>query len=162
MGTQVSRAKAVADVTHGMLLATIEIAASPERVFRALTSDAITRWWGSADTYRTTRWTGDVRVGGAWRADYAPREGKPFSTAGEFLELEPARLLVHTWRYLDVDWAPSSSITTITWRLEPSATGTRVVIRHEGFGDAHAICENHALGWERVLGWLYDHFRESA
>ena len=32
--------------------------------------------------------------------------------------------------------------------------GTRVTVRHEGFGDAHAACAEHALGWEKVLGWL--------
>ena len=31
-------ARAVADVSNGLLLASVEIAASPERIFRALTS----------------------------------------------------------------------------------------------------------------------------
>lgn len=53
--------------------------------------------WGSADT-RRQRWTGAVRAGGASRADYIPRERKPFSTQGEFLELEPPRVLVQAWR----------------------------------------------------------------
>lgn len=158
IGAHKSAAKAVPDVTRGMLLATIEIAAPPERVFRAVTSEEVVRWWGSVDTYRTTRWTGDVRVGGAWRADYLPRDGKPFSVHSEFLELDPPRLLVQTWRY---DRDPSGSVTTIKWRFEPTETGTRVVVRHEGFGDALA-CENHAVGWERVLGWLSDHFQEAA
>jgi len=154
-----SSAKAVANVTQGTLLATVEIAAPPERVFRALTSEEIVSWWGSADTYRTTRWTGDVRVGGAWRADYQPREGKPFSVQSELLALDPPRSLVQTWRYVNADWDPIDSVTTISWCFEPTETGTRVVVRHEGFGDAHASCENHAAGWERVLGWLCEHFR---
>jgi uncharacterized protein YndB with AHSA1/START domain len=37
-----------------MLLATVEIAAPAERVFRALASEELVKWWGSADTYRTT------------------------------------------------------------------------------------------------------------
>ena len=162
MSTHHSAAKAVPDVERGMLLATIEIAAPPERVFRAVTSEELVRWWGSADTYRTARWTGDVRVGGAWRADYIPPDGKPFSTQGEFLELVPPHLLVQTWRYVDADWDTSGTVTTITWRFEPTETGTRVVVRHEGFGAAHAACESHAVGWERVLGWLYDQFQEAA
>lgn len=28
------------------------------------------------------------------------------------------------------------------------------MLRHEGFGDAHAACASHADGWERVLTWL--------
>jgi uncharacterized protein YndB with AHSA1/START domain len=149
-------ARAVADVTRGMLLATIDILATPERVFRAVTSEELTRWWGSEDTYRTTQWSGDVRVGGTWRTEGVGRDGKPFSVHGEFLEVEPPRKLVQTWRY---DWDPGDSVTTITWRFEPIAGGTRVVVRHEGFGDAHDACQNHADGWERVLGWLSANFR---
>jgi hypothetical protein len=54
-------AKAVADVTQGMLLATVDIAVAPERVFRAITSEELTHWWGSDELYRTTKWTGDLR-----------------------------------------------------------------------------------------------------
>ena len=149
-------ARAIADVTRGMLLATIDILATPERVFRAVTSEELTRWWGSEDTYRTTKWSGDVRVGGTWRTDGIGRDGMPFAVHGEFLEVEPPRKLVQTWRY---DWDPSGSVTTITWRFEPIEGGTRVVVRHEGFGDAHAACQNHADGWERVLSWLSGNFR---
>ena len=47
-------ARALADVNGGIILAEVEIAAPPERVFRALTqSDEIVRWWGSPDAYRT-------------------------------------------------------------------------------------------------------------
>ena len=159
MTTQKSAAKAVADVTRGMLLATIDIDVPPERVFRAVTSEELTRWWGSADTYRTTHWTGDVRVGGTWRTEGVSKDGKAFAVHGEFLEVEPPRRLVQTWRY---DWDPADSVTTITWRFEPTATGTRVVVRHEGFGEAHAACQNHADGWERVLGWLSSNFEEAA
>jgi uncharacterized protein YndB with AHSA1/START domain len=144
-------ARAVADVTRGMLLATIDIAAAPERVFRAVTSQELTRWWGSEDTYRTTRWSGDVRVGGAWRTDGVGRDGKEFSVHGEFLEVDPPHKLVQTWLY---DWDTTGSKTTITWLFHAIEGGTRVVVRHEGFGDAHAACEGHANGWERVLGWL--------
>jgi uncharacterized protein YndB with AHSA1/START domain len=144
-------ARAIADVTRGMLLATVDIAAPPERVFRAITSEELTRWWGSEDTYRTTRWSGDVRRGGAWRTEGIGRDGKPFAVYGEFLLVEPPHKLVQTWRY---DWGPADSETTITWRFEAIDGGTRVVVHHEGFGDAHDACAGHADGWEHVLAWL--------
>jgi uncharacterized protein YndB with AHSA1/START domain len=144
-------ARAVADVTQGMLLATIDIHAAPERVFRAVASEELTRWWGSEDTYRTTTWTGDVRVGGAWRTEGVGRDGKPFAVEGEFLVVDPPHRLVQTWRY---DWDPSGSVTTITWRFDTIEDGTRITVRHEGFGGAHAACADHAEGWERVLDWL--------
>jgi uncharacterized protein YndB with AHSA1/START domain len=64
-----SSARAIADAGSGTILATVEIAAPPERVFRALTTpDEIVRWWGSDDAYRTTGFTADLQVGGRWHA----------------------------------------------------------------------------------------------
>jgi uncharacterized protein YndB with AHSA1/START domain len=40
-----SRARAVADLAEGRILASVEIAAPPERVFRALTSRDVIDWW---------------------------------------------------------------------------------------------------------------------
>ena len=34
--------------------------------------------------------------------------------------------------------------------------GTRLTMRHDGFGDRVESCAGHAEGWERVLGWLAD------
>ena len=147
-------ARAIADVNGGMLLATIDIAVPPERVFRAIASEELALWWGSPDLYRVTKWTGDLRVGGTWRSDGMDKSGKAFSVRGEFLEVDPPNKLVQTWIY---DWDTANSVTTITWRLTPIEGGTRVVIRHEGFGAAHDACASHANGWERVLAWLSQH-----
>ena len=144
-------ARSVADLTAGVILATIEIAASPERVFRALTDpNDLVRWWGSPDTYRTEVWTADVRVGGRWRATGHGADGRPFSVQGEFLKVEPPRQLVQTWQ---PDWE-GGLVTTLTYRLEPIAGGTRLTLRHEGFGEHRESCQSHGQGWERVLGWL--------
>lgn len=151
-------ARAVADVTSGMLLACVEIAAPPERVFRALASDDITKWWGSPDTYQTTKWTGEVRVGGTWVTEGVSSDGKPFSVRGEFLEVDPPHKIVQTWRAAwDGDHA-----TTITYRLEAIEGGTRVTLRHEGFADRVESCRGHSQGWERVLGWVREYLAKSA
>src|SRR5262245_39132582 len=149
--------RAVADLSTGLILASVEIAVPPERVFRALASEELTRWWGSADTYRVTRYVGDLRVGGAWRSEGVGADGKPFSAEGEFLEVDPPRKLVQTWR---PDW-DGGATTTVTYRLEPSATGTRLTLRHEGFTGRPESCQGHSDGWERVLEWLADHFRRA-
>src|SRR5262249_40221654 len=62
-------ARAVADTGDGVVLARVEIAVPPARVFAALTTDELTKWWGSAEMYRTTKFTIDLRPGGAWRTD---------------------------------------------------------------------------------------------
>ena len=92
-------ARAIADVTGGIILAQIDIAAPPERVFRALTDSAeIVRWWGSPDAYRTQVWTADLRVGGSWKADGRGADGSSFTVGGVFLEVDPPRRLVQTWK----------------------------------------------------------------
>lgn len=151
-------ARAVADVARGMLLATIDLAVPPERVFRAITSEEVVHWWGSPDLYRVTKWTGDLRAGGTWRSEGADKDGKPFAVHGEFREVDPPNKVVQTWQF---DWDTSNSITTITWRLTAIEGGTRVVVRHEGFGDAHDACAGHADGWERVLTWLSQHWGQA-
>ena len=62
-GVENSRASAVADLAEGQILASVEIAASPERVFRALVSKEVCEWWVRPGVFNTREWTGDVRVG---------------------------------------------------------------------------------------------------
>jgi len=147
-------ARSVADVTGGVILASVEIAVPPERVFRALTDPTeVTRWWGSPGTYQTEAFAADLRVGGRWHARGRGVDGRPFTVQGEFLEIDPVRRIIQTWV---PDWEPGLT-TTLTYRLEPIAGGTRLTVRHEGFGDHEATLRGHTVGWERVLGWLRDY-----
>jgi uncharacterized protein YndB with AHSA1/START domain len=150
-------ARAIADLTRGMILATVDISVPPERVFEALTTQELTQWWGSADTYRVTSYEADLRVGGRWLTRGMGNDGKPFSVGGEFLEIDRPRLLVQTWK---ADW-DGGHVTTIRYQLDSLPEGTRVTVRHEGFGDRVQSCQGHANGWERVLGWLAGHFLEA-
>jgi uncharacterized protein YndB with AHSA1/START domain len=147
-----SKARAVADLADGLILATVEIAASPERVFRALTSREVVTWWGADGVYRTTDWSGDVRVGGRWRASGAGADGKPFSVEGEYLEVDPPHRLVHTW---NPDWDPGAA-TKVAYQLEAIEGGTRVTLRHTGFSSPES-CAGHTDGWAMVLDWLRAH-----
>lgn len=147
-------ARAVADLSEGVILANVEIGAPPDRVFKALTDPKeIVRWWGSADTYRTEEWTADFRVGGRWRALGRAADGKPFRVEGEFLEIDPPRKVVQSWR---PDW-DGDHVTTVTYRLDSIAGGTRVTVRHTGFGERREACKGHGEGWEKVLAWLQKH-----
>jgi uncharacterized protein YndB with AHSA1/START domain len=146
-------ARAIADVDSGTILASVEIAAAPERVWRALTSpEELVKWWGANDDYRTTGWAFEPKVGGRWRADGVGEHG-PFSVEGEVLEHDPPRKLVYTWR---PSWDDGDA-TKISYRFEPIEGGTRVVVRHDGFGDRAESCRGHAEGWLKVLAWLERH-----
>jgi uncharacterized protein YndB with AHSA1/START domain len=138
-----SGARAVADFSRGEILASVEIAETPERVFRALASEEITAWQMRPGVFDTREWTGDVRVGGRWRTAGLTR-GQPYVQEGEFLEVDFPRRLVHTWNGLGRPEAPS----TATFVLEPvGAERTRVTLRHAGFASRDR-CSAFAAGWE--------------
>jgi uncharacterized protein YndB with AHSA1/START domain len=153
MMTKDDRPRAIADVSAGIILATVTIAVPPERVFQALTAaDQIPRWWGSDELYRTTKHMADVRPGGAWRSEGRGADGHEFHVQGEYLQVDPPHLLVMTWK---APW-DGDNVTTVTYMLEAVETGTRLTMRHEGFGARKDACLDHGSGWERVLGWLGD------
>jgi uncharacterized protein YndB with AHSA1/START domain len=145
-------ARAVSD--GEAILATAEVAGPPERVFRALVTNEVERWWRSADTYRMTQWASDLRVGGRWRVVVSGADGISRPASGEFLEIDAPRKIVQTrkyeWDYPLLGWRD----TTVTYLLDPIATGTRVTVRHDGFAGMGSAAEEHTQGWERVLGWL--------
>ncbi len=145
--------RAVADGGGGTIIATAEVAVPPERVFRAITTNEVERWWGHADFYRQTGWTADLRVCGQWSVTVRLADGNNVSGSGEFLEIDAPRKIVMTRRF-DKHPLLGTRETTITYRLDPIATGTRVTVRDEGFvGRSEAVYGN-AEHWERVLGWL--------
>lgn len=135
-------ARAVADLAQGQILATVNLAADPERVFRALASKEITEWWVRPGVFDTREWTGDVQVGGAWRASGMTR-GQPYVQGGRFLEIDSPRRLVHTWDGIGTPGEPS----TVTYVLEPLDGKTRVTLRHSGFV-SRDVCHAFAIGWE--------------
>jgi uncharacterized protein YndB with AHSA1/START domain len=132
-----------------LILANVDLAAGPERVFRALTSpDEITVWWVRPGVFDTRKWSGDVSVGGTWQAS-GVGGGRPYALEGQFLEVDPPRKLVHTWRAAG---APGGA-TTVSYLLDPLETGTRITLRHSGFTSPES-CRNTAIGWETSFAKL--------
>ena len=157
---------ATATVTpdQNAVIAEIFIAAPPARVFQAISDPAqLPQWWGQKGLYHVTKSTMDVRPGGKWRSDGVGDDGQPFYVEGEYLEVDPPRLLVHTW----MGSYSGPMKTTVRWELEPqtlhglhpsgpkkSGTGTLVRVTQEGFAGNLQFASGHGEGWKRVLGWL--------
>jgi uncharacterized protein YndB with AHSA1/START domain len=149
--TRSGAARAIADLTQGTILASVDIAAPIERVFQALTDPKeIVRWWGSPDAYQTTDWESDLRKGGRFRAGGKMPDGSRFALTGEYLVVDPPHTLVHTW---EPDWVDGER-TTVRIQLESIDGGARVTLRHDGFEGRRDACASHATGWQAVLGWL--------
>ena len=152
MSKLMDRAQAVADPANGQILASVEIAATPERVFRALASAEVADWWVRPGVFSTSEWGGDVRIGGRWRSSGIAR-GEAYAIEGEFVEVDPPRKLAFTWHRVGLPGAP----TTVTHLLEPLDGGTRLTLRHTGFTSAE-MCTNVCAGWktsfEKLAGML--------
>ena len=157
---------ATATLTPDKDAVTVElfIAAPPQRVFQAISDPQQTsKWWGQKGLYRLTASHADVRIGGKWFSEGVSDKGETFRVEGEYLEIDPPRLLVHTWTpsYSDL------SNTVVRWELEPLdvhglhqqgphrvGTGTLVRVTHSGFAGNIEQCQSHGEGWKRVLGWM--------
>lgn len=152
------------------VVAEIFIAAPPPRVFEAITDPRqMQSWWGQRDMYHITDWQADLRIGGQWSCTGVGKDENPFRVEGEYLEIDPPRLLVHTW----IASYQARLKTVVRWELEAqqvhglqphgprkAGTGTVVKVRHEGFGENHQSALEHAKGWERVLSWLLAYAEE--
>lgn len=143
-------------ITDGdVVLASVDLAAvSPERVFRALNSKETEQWWGSPDTYRQIEWSSEVRVGGRWHVVTRTVDGGLLPAGGEYLEVDAPRKAVITRAY-EFDFPILGRRSTrVIYLCDAISTGTRVTVRHDGFNGLREPAEQHAFGWERVLGWL--------
>ncbi len=157
-------ASAVITPDQNAVVAEIFIAAPPARVFQAISDPTqLPKWWGQSGVYHVTKSAMDVRPGGKWRSDGVGADGQTFFVEGEYLEIDPPRLLVHTWKG---SYGPQLT-TVVRWELEPqtvnalhptgpkkAGTGTLVRVRQEGFKGDVASASGHMEGWKRVLGWL--------
>ena len=146
------------------VVAEIFIAAPPARVFQAITDpEQSARWWGAKVMYRLTEKHSDLRPGGKWWSVGVGADGASFRVEGEYLEVDPPRLLSHTW----ITSFTGPFQTTVRWELEPAEVhglsrsgphrmgrGTRLRIRHSGFVGQLEAAKSHGQGWVRVLGWM--------
>ena len=141
------------------------IAAPPARVFEAITDPCARFRAGGASKgcIASPKSKADVRPGGKWSSVGLSADGSTFRVDGEYIEVDPPRLLVHTWI---ASWSGKLE-TVVRWELEPTdvhglhpsgprraGTGTLLKIRQTGFAGAPEAAKGHAEGWKRVLGWM--------
>ena len=126
-----------------------EVAALPGRVFAALTSADVIDWWVRPGLFDTRTWDGNAIPGGRWHTSGVGPRG-PYQLSGEYLEVDPPRLLAHTWE----DPEAPGSTSKVTYNLVAIDRGTRITLRHEGEFAAPVVCANIAMGWETSFDQL--------
>ena len=154
---------ATADTEKGLVKVVADIAASPDAVFRALTDPKeLAQWWGAEGVYRTERWEVDLRPGGKWVCHIKMPDGATPMTdrdepeqevRGEYITVDPPRLLEYTW---SPSW-DGFAVTKVRCEIEPTPAGSRLTLTHSGFGERAKSASGHAEGWVRVLGWFVNY-----
>lgn len=133
----------------------IEISAPPSRVFQALTEPVqLLAWWGDRQTFPSTHWQLDPRVGGKWLSRWRGPDGETFALGGEIIAFDPPRLLAYSWwddRY------PGLPLTTVRYDLVETPGGTLVRMMHEGFDEPRADFDDYNGGWSEVMRLLRAH-----
>ncbi|WP_027946590.1 SRPBCC family protein [Amycolatopsis taiwanensis] len=119
----------------------------PATVWRALTEpELISRWLMPVENFR-------LEVGHKYTMRGTPMPAAEFSgtVAAEILAIDPERLLRISWQDA-AHQAPGRF--TITWRLEPEGTGTRMFLEHDGFDpDLPQHLRSREImsgGWQRI------------
>jgi uncharacterized protein YndB with AHSA1/START domain len=139
------------------IVRSIDIAAAPERVFRALTDPAELRvWWGDPTSHPSLHWEMDLQPGGKWLSRWKNlATGNEYELGGEVLEVRPPHLLVVSWwdeRY------PGVERTTVRYEIQEIGEGrTRVRVTHAGFDGARPDFDDYNPGWSLVLAKLRAH-----
>lgn len=127
-----------------VLQLTSVLAASRERIFRALTTpEELTAWWGP-EGFTTPEIDLDLRLGRGYRFTMQPPAGNAFHLAGEFLEIDAPSRLVYSFRWEEPD--PDDRTTTVTLSLRDLGEATEVSLTQGEFA-TDARLELHRNGW---------------
>ena len=137
----------------------IEIAAPPERVWRALTDAAELSVWFQVTIEGALSKGSDV-----WMTSVHPAHaGQRFRV--HIADMTPAQRLVWKWHPGEIDPNVDYSRepqTTVTFTLERSGRGTRLSVAETGFDEISLsrrakVYGDNAQGWAEVLVWLQKH-----
>jgi uncharacterized protein YndB with AHSA1/START domain len=128
-----------------ILEVSVHIEAQPEIVFAYFTDPVrYAQWMGSQVTLEPV-------PGGVYRVRM--RDG--VEAVGEFLEIDPPRLVVFTWGWVE-DRAVGPGTTQVVVTLEEEDGGTRLVLRHYGL-PTDELRQHHREGWVLYLDRLRIH-----
>jgi uncharacterized protein YndB with AHSA1/START domain len=136
-------------VEQGLHLTRVYSAARA-RVWRAWTEpQALSRWFGPAETEAVLQATLDLREGGAWRIRFRTTDGEQHEVGGVYQVVEPLERLVFSWAW----HSTPGRVSRVSVQLREVPGGTELDLRHDRFFDDTAR-QNHRRGWTGTLARL--------
>jgi uncharacterized protein YndB with AHSA1/START domain len=122
-----------------------EVPYPPEQVFKAWTDQDALRIWMGPGKVSAPDATMDARVGGAYVFPMRRPDGNVTVVRGVIKEMVPNRKLRFSWAWDGENGTPGEA-SEVALEFHPTATGTRLVLRHAGLTDPN-IRERHQHGW---------------
>ena len=136
------------------IVADVQIAVPPERIFKALTdARELPRWFGSSDC-ALKFWQFDARLDGAYSYEMQPGSievngVREFKCHGRITEYDPPKVLAYTWFG---NWHDNTSIATVVrWELTPTRNGTYLKVTHSGLANLPVARKDYSGGWTGVV-----------
>ena len=122
----------------------VEIATTPERLWKALTDPQETRKY-----YHGALSISDWQVGSRWTSQSA--DGEVY-LEGEILEIDPPRRLVHSFHILHQPDAAAEAPSRVEFDITPIGDRCRLTVTHTGRGPVTMAYTSG--GWETIFGGL--------
>ena len=127
------------------------IKARPSIVFEAVTTaEGIAQWWGP-DAGPVLIAEVDPRKGGRYRVRFRMLDGTEHECSGEYLDIEPPKRVVMSWRWKGGHEDPNESRVEIA--LKALAEGTELTFTHSNLYDEETR-RGHESGWTGSLDKL--------
>jgi uncharacterized protein YndB with AHSA1/START domain len=152
--TEKSMPPSIVTPDNDSIVTEIDIAAPPERVFKALTDAAELKRWFTSPECPVKSWQMDPRPGGSYayeteKGSFSVNGVSEFKCHGEIVEFSPPRLLTYTWI---ANWHDDTARRTlVTWELSPTAAGTHLKVTHSGLAQEPVARKDYSGGWSGVL-----------
>jgi len=122
------------------------IAATPEKVWRALTDGAMTAqfWFGR-------RVDSDWKIGSPVTFWYEVNGAEAISDSGIVLESNSPRRLSYTFHVEFIDELRDEHPSRVTFEIEPTGDDVKLILTHDDFEPGSKILEGCGQGWPVIL-----------
>ncbi|WP_319825356.1 SRPBCC domain-containing protein [Thalassovita sp.] len=126
-----------------------EFPVSPDRLFRALTTQAqLLQWWGPEGMH-VPEHDLDLSRLGPWYSVMVNSAGQRYKVSGIVTSYDPPRSVGFTWAWHDPDDMRGAE-SHVTFTVQESAAGAKLILNHRNLGNDE-ISANHEQGWTSSL-----------